>query len=47
MWRDILRYGAIAGLVVRRGDDDRGFWSAGGDMPHGAMGMVISYHAAG
>ncbi len=42
MWRDILKYGAIAGLVVGT-VMVVGFWSAGGQMPHGAMGMVIGY----
>ena len=42
MWRDILKYGAIAGLVVAA-VMIVGFWSAGGDMPHGWLGMVIGY----
>ena len=40
MWRDIVKYGAIAGLVVGV-VMVAGFWSAGGEMPHGAMGMAI------
>ena len=42
MWRDILKYGAIAGLVVAA-VMIVGFWSAGGDMPHGWLGMAIGY----
>ena len=42
MWRDILKYGAIAGLVVAA-VMIVGFWSAGGDMPHGWRGMAIGY----
>ena len=42
MWRDILKYGAIAGLVVAA-VMIVGFWSAGGDMPHGWLAMAIGY----
>ena len=42
MWRDIVKYGVIAGLVVAL-VMIVGFWSAGGDMPHGWIGMTIGY----
>jgi len=42
MGRDILKYGAIAGVVVAA-VMIVGFWSAGGDMPHGTLGMAIGY----
>ena len=42
MWRDIVKYGVIAGLVVAL-VMIVGFWSAGGDMPHGGIGMAIGY----
>ena len=42
MWRDIVKYGVIAGLVVGA-VMIVGFWSAGGDMPHGWLGMAIGY----
>lgn len=42
MWRDILKYGVIAGVVVGVAMVVS-FWSAGGQMPHGAIGMAIGY----
>ena len=42
MGRDILKYGVIAGLVVGAAMY-LSFWSTGGAMPHGAIGMVIAY----
>ena len=42
IWRDILKFGAIAGLVVAA-VMIVGFWSVGGDMPHGWLGMAIGY----
>ena len=42
MWRDICKYGAIAGLVVAAVMVG-GFWAAGGEMPHNAVGMAIGY----
>jgi len=42
MWRDVVKYGVIAGLVVGV-VMIVGFWSAGGAMPHGAWGMAIGY----
>lgn len=42
MGRDILKYGVIAGLVVGVAMY-LSIWSAGGSMPHGALGMVIGY----
>src|SRR3546814_302677 len=42
MWRNILKYGVIAGLVVAAG-----MWGTllafGGDMPHGWFGMALGY----
>src|SRR3546814_12301354 len=42
MWRNILKYGVIAGLVVAAG-----MWGPllafGGDMPHGWFGMALGY----
>jgi hypothetical protein len=42
MWRNILKYGVIAGLVVAAG-----MWATllafGGDMPHGMSGMALGY----
>src|SRR3546814_2747055 len=42
MWRNILKYGVIAGLVVADG-----MWGTllafGGDMPHGWFGMALGY----
>ena len=42
MGRDILKYGVIARLVVGAAMY-LSFWSTGGAMPHGAIGMVIGY----
>lgn len=42
MWRDIVKYGVIAGLVVGVAMI-LSFWSTGGEMPHGAIGMAIGY----
>lgn len=42
MWRDILKYGVIAGVVV--GAALFGTWmTTQGRIPHGALGMVIGY----
>src|SRR3546814_16837510 len=42
MWRNILKYGVIAGLVVAAG-----MWGTllafGGDMQHGWFGMALGY----
>src|SRR3546814_6132405 len=42
MWRNILKYGVIAGLVVAAG-----MWGTllafGGNMPHGWFGMALGY----
>jgi hypothetical protein len=42
MWRNILKYGVIAGLVVAIG-----MWATllafGGNMPHGMSGMALGY----
>jgi hypothetical protein len=42
MWRNILKYGVIAGLVVAAG-----MWGTllafGKEMPHGAFGMALGY----
>jgi hypothetical protein len=42
MGRDILKYGVIAGLVVGLAMVVS-FWSTGGAMPHGWVGMAIGY----
>ncbi|RZA17052.1 MAG: DUF4199 domain-containing protein [Lysobacteraceae bacterium] len=42
MGRNILKYGVIAGLVVGV-FMYLSFWSTGGQMPHGAWGMVVGY----
>ncbi|MBN8262078.1 MAG: DUF4199 domain-containing protein [Xanthomonadales bacterium] len=42
MWHGIVKYGVIAGLVVG-GAMVLSFWSTGGQMPHGALGMAIGY----
>ena len=42
MWRDIVKYGVIAGLVVGA-SMVASFWAADGRMPHGWLGMVVGY----
>ena len=42
MWRDILKYGVIAGLVVG-GAMVATFAATGGQMPHGWLGMAVGY----
>ena len=42
MWRDIVKYGVIAGLVVGL-SMVVSFGAAGGKMPHGWLGMAIGY----
>ena len=42
MGRDILKYGVIAGLIVGVAMI-LSFWSTGGEMPHGWLGMAIGY----
>ena len=42
MWRDIVKYGVIAGLVVGV-SMIASFWATGGEMPHGWLGMAIGY----
>jgi hypothetical protein len=42
MWRDIVKYGVIAGLVVGA-SMYVSFWATGGDMPHGWLGMAVGY----
>ncbi|MEO8367067.1 MAG: DUF4199 domain-containing protein [Pseudoxanthomonas sp.] len=42
MWRDILKYGVIAGLVVG-GSMYATIAAFDGQMPHGAMGMALGY----
>lgn len=42
MWRDIVKYGVIAGLVVGL-SMIASFWVADGKMPHGWMGMAVGY----
>ena len=42
MWRDIVKYGVIAGLVVGV-SMIASFWATGGQMPHGWVGMAVGY----
>ena len=42
MWRDIVKYGVIAGLVVGV-SMIASFWATGGHMPHGWLGMAVGY----
>ena len=42
MWRDIVKYGVIAGLVVGV-SMVASFWATDGQMPHGWMGMAVGY----
>ena len=42
MWRDIVKYGVIAGLVVGL-SMIVSFWATGGEMPHGWLGMAVGY----
>ena len=42
MWRDIVKYGVIAGLVVGV-SMIASFWATDGQMPHGWMGMAVGY----
>lgn len=42
MWRDILKYGVIGGVVVALGMFAT-LAAFGGQMPHGVMGMAIGY----
>ena len=42
MWRDIVKYGVIAGLVVGA-SMYVSFWATGGEMPHGWVGMAVGY----
>ena len=42
MWRDIAKYGVIAGLVVGV-SMIASFWATDGQMPHGWLGMAVGY----
>lgn len=42
MWRDIVKYGVIAGLVVGV-SMIASFWATDGQMPHGWLGMAVGY----
>ena len=42
MWRDIVKYGVIAGLVVGV-SMVASFWATDGQMPHGWLGMAVGY----
>ena len=42
MWRDIVKYGVIAGLVVAV-SMIASFWATDGQMPHGWLGMAVGY----
>ena len=42
MWRDIVKYGVIAGLVVGV-SMVASFWATDGQMPHGWRGMAVGY----
>ena len=42
MWRDIVKYGVIAGLVVGL-SMVASFWATDGQMPHGWLGMAVGY----
>ena len=42
MWRDIVKYGVIAGMVVGL-SMIVSFGATGGEMPHGWLGMAIGY----
>jgi len=42
MWRDIVKYGVIAGLVVGLSMIGS-FWATDGQMPHGWLGMAVGY----
>lgn len=42
MWRDIVKYGVIAGLVVGV-SMIASFRATGGEMPHGWVGMAVGY----
>ena len=42
MWRDIVKYGVIAGLVVGA-SMIASFWATDGQMPHGWLGMAVGY----
>ena len=42
MWRDIVKYGVIAGLVVGV-PMIASFWATDGQMPHGWLGMAVGY----